>query len=187
MRRTIMTGGGAAVLALAMWAAPLSAADQPKAEIKLPPAVTKTLEARFPGAKIDDVEQEKKEGKVCYELELSIDSANEGEEEEFEVLISAEGQILEIANQIDPKELPMPVQQAVKKAHPNAKIVKSESVRIGETGQAYEVEVKTEKGELELRISADGKIVSSEQGDEESEKKQDDDDRDDDDIQPKKD
>ena len=122
MRRTIMTGGGAAVLALAMLSAPTVNGEEPKSQAKqtkLPAAITKTLEARFPGAKIDDVEQEQKDGKVRYELEVSIDSANEGEEEEFEVVISAEGQILEIANQIDPKELPKPVQQAVRMALPS--------------------------------------------------------------------
>lgn len=135
---------------------------------KVPKAVLDAVKAKFPGAKLTEAEKETKDGKTTYEIGL------EQKGQEYTVSATAEGKITEVEREVEIKDLPKAVTDAIKKKYPNAKMEEAEEVT-ADNKTTYEVIVKNGKKELELRLDAGGKILKEEAEDE------DDDDDDDDD------
>lgn len=83
-----------AILALAVVAALLPAraalADDDIPISELPPAVIKAIEARFPGAKIEEAERDTRDGRLIYEVEIEVN----GDDKELE--ITPDGEIIDI-------------------------------------------------------------------------------------------
>ena len=139
---------------------------------KLPKAVADALKAKFPAAKITECHEEKDGDKVMYDVDFTV----EGRKYEAEML--ADGTVTEWEKEIDPKELPKAVRDAVEKKHPNATIKEADEVYKPKGGkdvmEGYEVDIVTaDKKEIGLMVAADGKILKEEEEkkDEKKEKK----------------
>ena len=71
--------------------------------------------------------------------------------------------LLQKEDEIDVKSLPEAVVQAIKKAHPNAKIKEAEKLMKPDgTVTGYEVEIKVAGKELELELDVSGTIMKTE-------------------------
>jgi uncharacterized membrane protein YkoI len=126
---------------------------------QLPKAVLDAVKAKFPGAKLTEAEKETKDGKTTYEIGL------EQKGQEYTVSATAEGKITEVEREVEIKDLPKAVTDAIKKKYPNAKMEEAEEVT-ADNKTTYEVIVKSGKKELELTLDAGGKILKEEAEDE---------------------
>jgi uncharacterized membrane protein YkoI len=141
-----------------------------KAKVQLPEATAKAVKDAFPEAKVLKVGTETEDGVALYEVELRQGKA------EFEVAVSADGVIAEVAVEIKPAELPEAVTKTVGQEAPGAKIKEAEKVEVraevrkddkGVPGlvklekprTVYEVEVVKDKREGEITVDPDGKVV----------------------------
>jgi len=157
----------------------------------LPDAVRATLEKEAPGAEIEEMEKQEEEGKVVYDVDVKIEG------KEFELKIAANGTVLKKeAEEEEEKEgeerdeedkdegvtvslgdLPEAVQDTLKIAAPNGEIEEIEKEE--EDGKVvYEVDVKIDGKEFELKIAADGTLLKkkAEEGKEGEEENDDEDD-----------
>ena len=84
----------ASLLAFAVAAALLPAgaalADDDIPIDQLPPAVVKAIEARFPGARIEEAERESRDGRQLYEVEIEVNG------DDKELTVTPEGEIIDI-------------------------------------------------------------------------------------------
>ena len=143
-----------------------------KEAARLPKAAAAGIRAAFPGAKIREVEREKKE-LVIYEVELIRDGR------EIEVEVSADGVILAVEQEMAASALPKPVADAVARLAKGGKVeeVELKEVRARLTvvplpmpQTVYEVEIESKDGEtFEVELDAAGNVLKSEADDHEHE------------------
>lgn len=129
---------------------------------KLPKAVADALKAKFPNAKITECHEEKDGAKVTYDVDFTVDNRK------YEAEMTADGTITEWEKEIDAKNLPKAVADAITKKYPNATIKEAEEVYAPKGGKdelkGYEVDVTTaDKKEMELMIAADGRILKEDE------------------------
>ena len=137
---------------------------------KLPGAAAKTLRQKFPGARIGDVEIERREhGFRIYEAEIRQNGR------EMDVQVTDDGTLVRIKAPISAKELPAAVTRTVETlAGVKAKVRESEKVTTfvrSDHGEitalpqpvvTYEVAFRSAgKGKREVRISSTGKILAT--------------------------
>jgi hypothetical protein len=154
----------------------------------LPKAVRAAVKAKFPEGKVIKAAKEEDEGKTIYEVVV------EEEDAKIDVAVSAKGKILEVERTIEPKELPKAVAATLKAKYPKAKIKKAERVvkyEEDEEEKFFEVLLASKgKEDVEVKLSAKGKILDDKDDEEDDDKKgkkkeKDDDDDDDDDKKEK--
>jgi uncharacterized membrane protein YkoI len=126
----------------------------------LPKAVAEAVKKRFPDAAVTSAEKEVDKGKTSYEVKLK------SKDQALEVVLTAEGEITAIEKQVDPKELPKPVTEAVNMKFPKATFKTAEEVTKVKEGKealdSYEVGiVTTDKKEYEVAVSPEGKIIKA--------------------------
>ena len=140
-------------------------------EIKLsecPAAVQKTFEREANGAKIDEVEKEIEDGKTTYEAHVIIDG------KEYEITVAEDGTLLEKALEEDDDEnddregetveikmadCPAAVQKTLKREANGADIeFVDKETKDGKT--IYEVDVKIDAKNYEIRVGKDGILIS---------------------------
>ncbi len=82
----------AAIIVVAATLLPAGAAlaDEDIPIDQLPPAVIKAIEARFPGAKIEEAERDTRDGRPLYEVEIEVNG------DDKELKITPDGQIIDI-------------------------------------------------------------------------------------------
>lgn len=137
-------------------------ADEEKVPLdKLPKAVVEAVKKRFPDAQLVSAEKETEDGKTVFEVNIK----NKGQT--IEVTLTPEGTIVEIEKQIEAKDLPKTVAEALEKKFPKAtfKVIEEViKVKDGKEGLAYyEVLLVTaEMKKLEVAVTADGKITKEE-------------------------
>lgn len=118
---------GFAATSLVFGLAALAAADEGK-ETKidlddLPEAVVDEIEEEFEGAKIRAAEKGTDDGETFFEVEIK-----QGERS-LDVVLDADGEIEEVAREIDVDDLPKAVTTALNKKFRNPKIKEAEKVR----------------------------------------------------------
>ena len=146
---------------------------------RLPAKAAAAIKAAFPTARIEEVEREREDGVVVYEVELQIGR------KEIEVEVDAAGVIGSVEEELRIADAPKAVLAACKKMYPGAEVDEVERCEIrgvflytgfaalAEPRIVYEVELETtDDKEVELVLDAAGKVL---------EKEVDDDDDDDDD------
>jgi Putative beta-lactamase-inhibitor-like, PepSY-like len=180
-----------AILSLGLLAAvgAVLRADEETIGLKdLPKAVRAAVKAKFPEGKLIKAAKEEDEGKTIYEVVV------EEEDAKIDVAVSAKGKILEVERTIEPKELPKAVAATLKSKYPKAKIKKAERVvkyEEDEEEKFFEVLLASKgKEDVEVKLSAKGKILDDKDDEEDDDKKgkkkeKDDDDDDDDDKKEK--
>jgi hypothetical protein len=124
-------------------------ADDEKISIdKLPAAVRKAVESKFPKAEIESASREVEDGNTVFEVNLEI------KDRAVDVTFKADGTVLEIEREIPINEVPKAVKTALAAKYPKAKIEKVEEVTKGENGPVrYEVAIRTE-----VVLTAEGNI-----------------------------
>jgi hypothetical protein len=138
-------------------------ADEEKVPLdKVPKAVLEAAKKRFPKAEVVGASKETEKDKTVYEVELKEAGKT------IDVTLTPEGVITTIEQQIDAKDLPKAVAEALDKKYPKAtyKIVEAVyGVKGGkESLDFYEVLLVTaEKKEIEVQILPDGKIKAEEE------------------------
>jgi hypothetical protein len=135
----------------------------------LPEAVRKTVQDQSKGATLRGLAKEIEDGKTFYEAELSINGHTK------DVLIDPSGAIVEIEEQVALTAVPSEVKATIMKNAGKGKITVVESITKNNVLEAYEAHV-TQAGKMsEIKVAADGKLISSEKEkgdkDEESEGK----------------
>ena len=102
-----------ATVALVMVVAVAAVAQTANGAASLPPAVTKAFEQAYPGATISSAAQTRENNQTAFR----VDSSDKGRRRV--VIYDANGKALEIAEDVQEKELPKPVADAMH-SHPRA-------------------------------------------------------------------
>jgi len=150
---------------VAMVAALLTAAvawaDEEKITLdKLPKAVLNAIKAKYPDAKPVGAEKETKGDKIFYEVVIK------NKDKSIELLLTPEGKIVEVEQEIAAKDLPKIVAAAIEKAYPKGAIKSVEEVT-KEDKVTYgvllenDVLVNKEKQKVQVHLNADGKITAT--------------------------
>jgi uncharacterized membrane protein YkoI len=146
----------AVVAALSL--APIALAQEKKIERKdLPPAVEKTVAAQSQGATIRGFSQEKENGQLHYEAELTVNGHSK------DILIDANGAVVEVEEQVAIDSLPAPVKDGLQARVGNGKILKVESLTKKNKLVAYEAVVQSTGKKKEIQIGPDGQPLAHEE------------------------
>lgn len=135
-------------------------ADEEKVPLdKIPKKVTDSLMAKFPKAKIDKCTKEKEGDAVVYDIEFKQENGRKAEAD-----IKEDGTFINYEKEIDAKDVPKAVREAIEKKYPKANwtdIMEETEVKgRQEKLSAYEVTLETaDKKKLEVRVSPEGKIL----------------------------
>lgn len=166
MRTMLLTVACAvlAVTAAGVWA------DEEKIPLdKLPKAVMEAAKKRFPKAEMKDAAKETENGKTVYEVTFKEEGKN------IDVTLTPEGVIETIEQEIDKKDLPKAVAEAIDAKYAKATYKMVEKViKVTDGKEAldfYEAIVETaDKKTWELQVAADGTIKKTEEKKEEEKK-----------------
>ena len=138
-------------------------ADEEKVPLdKAPKAVLEAAKKRFPKAEVVGVSKEGEKDKLVYEVELKEAGKT------IDVTLTPEGVITVIEQEIDAKDLPKAVSEALDKKYPKAKFNIVEIVYAVKGGKEnldfYEVELTAaDKKVYEVKIAADGTVKEVEE------------------------
>jgi uncharacterized membrane protein YkoI len=140
-------------------------AQKPATDTKLPDAVKKTFEARFPKGQIEKVDADQEGGVTVYDIEFK-DGATSKETD-----ITADGTMLEFTVVIDAKAVPEAAMKPIREAAAGATMKRVERIEIshetkdGKTIKLpkavthYAVELKKGDQEAEIVVDAAGKVL----------------------------
>ena len=146
----------AVVAALSL--ASIALAQEKKIERKdLPPAVEKTVVAQSQGATIRGFSQEKENGQLNYEAELTVNGHSK------DVLIDANGAVVEVEEQVPIDSLPSAVKDALLAKAGAGKILKVESLTKHDKLVAYEAVVQSDGKKNEIQVGPDGRPLAHEE------------------------
>ena len=126
---------------------------------KLPKAVTDAVKKMFPKAELLKATQEQDGGEIEYEVTVKNDGKM------LDITVEADGEIEALEKEIDLKDLPKAVTDALEKNYPKAVQKSVEAVYEVEDGKEeleyYEVQLKSvDNQEIEVKIKADGTLVT---------------------------
>lgn len=123
----------------------------------LPQAVREAFTQAYPKAEDVEIDQEAHFGTTLYEIEFKKDG------QEYEQLYGEDGTLMGSEIEIDLKDLPETVTNAIRQEYPNATIKEAEKVSgMKEAQTEYEVEIEENGNEWEIYVDADGKILKKE-------------------------
>jgi uncharacterized membrane protein YkoI len=135
--------------------------EKPVALHKLPKLVTDAIHKMFPMAELIEATEEAddEDDEVEYEVTIRLKG------KKIDVTVSAAGKIEEFEQEIDVKELPKSVIDAIEKKFPKSSHLSAEAVYSIRNGKEklkyYEVEVETaDKKAEEVMINAAGEIIA---------------------------
>jgi len=136
---------------------------------EVPAAVRATIERELKDAEIDDLERDRDDGKIVYEIDAKGDNDND-----IKLKIAEDGTVLELEKEMNGEKLPAVILEAVKKSVGEIYIDDVEKrVRKGRE-TFYRIRGDTDDLEIELKVGEDGTILDKDV------KRYDDDDDDDD-------
>lgn len=123
----------------------------------LPPAVEKTVAAQSQGATIKGFSEEKEKGQTFYEAEMIVNGHSK------DVLIDANGAIVEVEEEVELGKLPAEVQAGLTAKAGKGTIKKVESITKHGKLVAYEAQVTTDGNRSEVQLGPDGKALDHEE------------------------
>jgi uncharacterized membrane protein YkoI len=130
------------------------AADKKITRAQLPAAVERTVAQQSQGAVIKGFSTETEAGKAVYEMELTVNGHGK------DVSMDAQGNILEIEEEVALASLPAVVQGGLTRAAGTGKIVKVESMSKQGTLVAYEATVQSGKKRREIQVGPQGQKLA---------------------------
>ena len=119
----------------------------------IPTPIKEAFNRAWPKAKIKQCEVETTANRAVYFIEAERD------DREIEAVYQLEVTLLEEQVDIDLKELPVTVVEAIKAAYPAGQIEEVEKIIRQGALVGYEVELKDGKQNIELRLDPAGKIL----------------------------
>jgi hypothetical protein len=123
----------------------------------LPPAVEKAVAAQSQGATIRGFSEEQEHGQTFFEAKFVVNGHSK------DVLIDANGQIMEVEEQVVVDSLSPAVRDGLQAKVANGKLVKVESLtKLGKL-VAYEAQVVTDGKRSEVQIGPDGRPLDHEE------------------------
>jgi uncharacterized membrane protein YkoI len=123
----------------------------------LPPAVEKTVAAQSSGATIQGFSQEKENGQILYEAELTVNGHSK------DITIDATGTVVEVEEEVAPDALSADVKAGLAAKAGKGKILKVESIKKHDKLVAYEAQVDTNGKKSEVQVGPDGKPLDHEE------------------------
>ncbi len=123
----------------------------------LPAAVQKTVDAQSRGATVRGFSVERENGQTFYEAELMLNGHSK------DVLIDANGVVVETEEQVDLDSLPAGVKNGLQSKAGSGKLVKVESITKHDRLVAYEAKVLTNGKKSEVQVGPDGKPLDHEE------------------------
>jgi hypothetical protein len=148
----------ATVLFLTAVASQASAQEQEKEKklkrSELPAAVQRTADAQSAGATVKGYSSEEDNGQIVYEVEMTVRGHGR------DVLIGADGTVLEIEEEVAFDSLPAAVRTGLRQLAGSGTIGKVESLSKRGTLVAYEAHVKTDDKRSEIQVGPDGKPLA---------------------------
>jgi hypothetical protein len=120
----------------------------------LPAAVQRTADEQSAGATVKGYSSEEDNGQVVYEVEMTVRGHGR------DVLIGADGTVLEIEEEVALDSLPAAVRSGLRELAGSGSITKVESLTKRGTLVAYEAHVKTGDKRSEIQVGPDGKRLA---------------------------
>jgi len=117
---------------------------------QLPPAVERTVARESERATIKGFASEIEHGQKFYEASLVVDGHTK------DILIDADGNVVEVEEQVSMDSLPADVQDALKKGAGNGTIIVIESLTKNGQLVAYEAHVKHGRKRSEIQVGPNG-------------------------------
>lgn len=140
-------------LCLTLIAAAISAKEQSIQKADVPPAIIAAFEKAYPNATVKGYSMEQHHGKTSYEIE-SIDGSVKRDVE-----YSAQGELLEIEEELKPADLPPEVSGAITKKYAGASIESAER-RVKEGATVYEVKLLQDNARIEVLVNPKGEFIT---------------------------
>jgi hypothetical protein len=137
-------------LGLACSLAPAQESEKKIKRAQLPAAVEQTVARETAGATIKGFAVEVEKGQRFYEASLIVNGHTK------DILIAANGDIVEVEEQVSLDSLPTPVQAALKRAAGKGTIQVVESLTKNGNLVAYEGHVKSGKKRFEIQVGPNG-------------------------------
>jgi len=122
----------------------------------LPPAIEKAVAAQSQGATIREFSQEKENGQLLYEAEMTVNGHSK------DISMDAIGAIIEVEEQVALDSLPAAVRTGLQAKPGAGKVVKVESITKHDKVVAYEAQVRTGGKKAEVQVSPEGKPLDHE-------------------------
>jgi hypothetical protein len=145
------------LLASLCLAAPSFAADRKVAKSDLPPAVAKTAEEQSKGLKVTGYSEERENGKLEYEVQMTTDGHSK------DVIIAPDGALIEIEEQVAMTALPTEVRSVLQSKAGQGKITKIESLTKHGAVVAYEAQIVTAGKHSEIQVGPNGQKLDHEE------------------------
>ncbi len=136
---------------------PVLAAEKKIKRSPLPPAVEKTVAAQSLGATVQGFSEERENGQIFYDAEMTVNGHNR------DVLMDAAGRIVEVEEQVPVGSLPTDVQGALNAKAGKGKVVTVETITKHDRLVAYEAAVLTNGKRSEIQVDPLGKNLSHEE------------------------
>ena len=119
---------------------------------QVPDAVRVTIERELKGMELDNIERDKDDGKIVYEVETDGDN-------DVKITITENGTLLEREEELDAKDLPASILNAVKQKFGDVDFDDVEKeYRLGR-GTIYKIEIEKGNLRIDLEMKEDGTIV----------------------------
>jgi hypothetical protein len=141
-------------------AAGTAAAQGQEKKIKrsdLPAAVEKTVAAQSVGATVKGFSQEKENGQIFYEAEMTVNGHTK------DVLIDANGAVVEVEEEVALDALSPEVKAGLLTKAGKGKITTVETIKKRDKLVAYEAKVNTSGKKSEVQVGPDGKPLDHEE------------------------
>jgi hypothetical protein len=132
------------------------AAEKEIAPSKLPHLVTKILEVKYPALELVSAVKDTEDSETVFSVVLKF------KDHEYEVLITAKGEILETAKTLAAKDLPEAVAQALQVKYPNAKLKEAFEVRdpTQQPAETFHITLDTaQQKTVQVIVGAGGEIL----------------------------
>jgi hypothetical protein len=124
---------------------------------ELPAAVEKTVAVQISGARIRGFSEEKENGQTFYEAQLMVNGHSQ------DILMDANGTIVEVEEQVAVDSLPIAVKDALKAKVAKGKLVKIESLTKHGKLVAYEAQLVTDGKRSEAQVGPNGEPLDHEE------------------------
>lgn len=124
-------------------------------QVALPTLIQNFIASNYPDYKIEKAEKEIDcTGAEVYEVELEAT-----DDDEIELTFDLEGSLLFTETKIKNEELPETVMTTLNTEYTDYKLEDAERLDLTTDGVIYEVELKKDKTELDVRLSAAGTVI----------------------------
>jgi hypothetical protein len=133
---------------------------------KLPKAVTDALKEKYPKATLVEAVKVTEDGEVTYEVTIKQ------KKQELDVTLTPEGKIVQVEKEIEVKDVPKVVMDAVKKKYPKATFQGASEISKDDKVAEYELDIVTkDKKNLYVTFDKEGKFIYEEEVEEPSKDK----------------